>query len=401
MSIIPIDHTTKRPATKLLPGGKWKPYQSSIADEARVRQWFASGVKSFAVVGGKVSGGLLVLDFDAPEFLERWAEAVGGLANGLPVQQTGGGGYQVLLRCADPGGNDKLAWKLDGKEETGRTIAIETRGEGGYAVVAPSLHPSGERYKWLGKLTAADAPTVMQAHAEKLLAAARALDEAPVTVQEQERIEAKARTAHRQHQASNNGHRSVIDAFNQAHSIDAILQRHGYTQGKGGRYVRPGGESESVSVKDGRSYHWSSNDPLNDGKAHDAFDVFTHYDYAGDVSAAVKAAADLLGMKKNRAELAGAGGSDGGDGEGEEKEERFSQAQLLVNLADDVELWHDADTAYATIQVEDHRENHPVNGKGFRSWLARQFWINIKKVPGAQALQDALGVLGGKAMYEG
>ncbi len=100
-------------------------------------------------------------------------------------------------------------------------------------------------------------------------------------------------------------------------------------------------------------------------------------------------------------DVAGAGEGDGGGDAGEEKEERFSQAQLLVNLAEDVELWHDGDTPYATIQVEDHRENHPVNGKGFRSWLARQFWLNFKKVPGAQALQDALGVLGGKAMYEG
>src|SRR5438876_12359360 len=87
VSIIPIDHKTKKPAWWLLPkdeNGKphWKPFQSVIADESTVRKWFASGIKSFAVVGGKVSGGLLVLDFDAPGFLERWAEAVGGLVNG-------------------------------------------------------------------------------------------------------------------------------------------------------------------------------------------------------------------------------------------------------------------------------------------------------------------------------
>jgi 5S rRNA maturation endonuclease (ribonuclease M5) len=92
---------------------------------------------------------------------------------------------------------------------------------------------------------------------------------------------------------------------------------------------------------------------------------------------------------------------DDGDNDAEEKEERFSQAQLLVNLTADVGLWHDADIAYATIKVQGHRENHLVNGKGFRTWLARQFWLNFKKVPGAQALQDALGVLCGKALYEG
>jgi 5S rRNA maturation endonuclease (ribonuclease M5) len=100
-------------------------------------------------------------------------------------------------------------------------------------------------------------------------------------------------------------------------------------------------------------------------------------------------------------DVANGGDGDVGEDETEKKEERFSQAQLLVNLAADVELWHDDDTAYGTIKVEDHRENHPINGKGFRSWLARQFWQTFKKVPGAQALQDALGVLGGKAQYEG
>jgi putative DNA primase/helicase len=57
-------------------------------------------------------------------------------------------------------------------------------------------------------------------------------------------------------------------------------------------------------VKDGRSCHWSSNDPLNDGKVsgcgcHDAFDVFAHLQHGGDVSRAVKAAAGQLGMANN------------------------------------------------------------------------------------------------------
>ncbi|MGD1001284.1 MAG: bifunctional DNA primase/polymerase [Candidatus Brocadiia bacterium] len=303
VSIIPIDHTTKRPAANLLPTnaeGKpaWKPYQAAIADEGTVRQWFKTGIQSFAVVGGKVSGGLLILDFDAPEFYEQWVEAVGERANGLPVQRTGGGGYQVLLRCARPGGNDKLAWAQDEKEETGRTIAIETRGEGGYAVVAPSLHPSGNRYKMLvGSLT--NIPVVPQARADALMAAARKLDQAPLTRQEQERLETQAREAHRQRQTYRPGQPSVIAAFNAAHPIKNLLQRYGYVKGAHGRYIRPGGKSESVSVKDGRSCHWSSNDPLNDGRGkggcgcHDAFDIYAHFEHRGNVSKAVKAAADM------------------------------------------------------------------------------------------------------------
>jgi tRNA A37 threonylcarbamoyladenosine modification protein TsaB len=41
--------------------------------------------------------------------------------------------------------------------------------------MAPSLHPTGQRYQWIGDLTAVDVPTVTQEHADKLLAAARGL----------------------------------------------------------------------------------------------------------------------------------------------------------------------------------------------------------------------------------
>jgi putative DNA primase/helicase len=306
VAVIPIDDSTKRPAMRLLPIGEdgkptWKPYQSEIASEDEVRRWVSAGVKAFAVVGGKISGGLLILDFDIARFYDAWCLAVGDLAGGLPGQKTGGGGYQKLLRCPDPGGNDKLAWVPDEDENSGRTIAIETRGEGGYAIVAPSLHPSGKYYAAMPGPALVDIPTVNQARADALLAEARKLDEAPLTRQEKERAEATAREAHQQRQAQRNGQASVIDAFNQAHHIEDVLQRNGYAKGTHGRYIRPGGKSESVSVKDGRSCHWSSNDPLNDGRGkggcgcHDAFDVRRILDFGGDGKAAAKAIAHELG----------------------------------------------------------------------------------------------------------
>ena len=107
ISIIPIDHRTKRPAMRLLPTGDdgkptWAPFQEAITDEASIRRW-ANSCKAFAVVCGKVSGGLLVLDFDVPRFYDAWRETVGSLAVGLPVQQTGGGGFQVYVRTGNPG----------------------------------------------------------------------------------------------------------------------------------------------------------------------------------------------------------------------------------------------------------------------------------------------------------
>ena len=306
-SVIPVNHRTKRPLNRLLPKderGKpvWGPFLERAAEEPVVRGWFAAGAKSFAVVCGGISGGLLVLDFDVERFYLAWVRAVGSLADGLPAQRTGGGRYQVFCRCAQPGANTQLAWVEDATAKSGRKIAIETRGQGGYAVVPPSLHPSGTRYAWIsGDLP--NVPLLPQAHADALIAAARKLDECPYTKQERQKLEADARgTYERQSRASRNGSGSVIEQFNRAHQIDTLLEHNGYTR-CGERLVRPGGKSPSVSIKDGKSCHFSSNDPLNDGKVrsgigvHDAFDVYTYFEHSGDTNAAVKAAALSLGIE--------------------------------------------------------------------------------------------------------
>jgi hypothetical protein len=258
VSVIPINHATKQPIWDLLPRDRetgkstWKPYQDALAHPHDVNHWIEKRIEAFAAIGGAISGGapdvgLLILDFDEPSFYDHWRDAVGDMADDLPVQETGGGGYQVLLRCPDPGGNEGLAWVPDETKLSGRRIAIEIRGEGGYAVMAPSLHPSGNRCA-VAEGDLAQIPTVIQAKADTLKAAARKLCQAPFTRQEMEKREAQAIAQHRQIHAKRNGQTSVIDAFNAANDIEDILTRHGYTK-RGDRYVRPDGMSGSVSAR--------------------------------------------------------------------------------------------------------------------------------------------------------
>jgi hypothetical protein len=301
VSLLPCSSKTKQPDPDLLPRddtGKpvWKPYQDKAATPEVVRGWFAQGCQSVAAVGGKVSGGLLIIDFDEARFYDAWRELVGTLADGLPVQRTGreGGGFQVWLRCPEPGRNDKLAFVPDESEETGRRIAIETRAEGGYAVMPGSLHPSGRRYEAISG-NFANIPTVDQAVANALLAAARKLDEAPHTRQEMERREAAAQTCNK-YRAECDGRGSVIDAYNERVTIEAALESHGYTR-SGPRWKRPGGKSPSVAIQAGRSFHHSSNDALSNGYWRRPFDVLCTLDHGGDYKAAVKAAAGLLGLE--------------------------------------------------------------------------------------------------------
>ena len=64
---------------------------------------------------------------------------------------------------------------------------------------------------------------------------------------------------------------SVIQEFNRLHTIEELLERHGYTK-NGKRYIRPGGTTPSVQLGGGKATH-SSNDPLNNGHTYDAFEV--------------------------------------------------------------------------------------------------------------------------------
>lgn len=79
-----------------------------------------------------------------------------------------------------------------------------------------------------------------------------------------------------------------------------------------------------------------------------------------------------------------------------------SQATRLVDLAQDVEFWHCPDMEpYATFVEGSHRENWPVRTKAFRQWLRRRFWNEYESAPNSQAVQDALGILEGKAVFDG
>ncbi|HLM60922.1 MAG TPA: DUF3854 domain-containing protein, partial [Pyrinomonadaceae bacterium] len=84
------------------------------------------------------------------------------------------------------------------------------------------------------------------------------------------------------------------------------------------------------------------------------------------------------------------------------KDEKISQANQILCLAEDVELFHTPDgEPFASIEVGGHFENHRVRSKNFRDYLAYQYYQADGKSPSSQALQDAINSLSGKAKFEG
>jgi KaiC/GvpD/RAD55 family RecA-like ATPase len=97
---------------------------------------------------GRCSHNVFVLDLDTqkhPE-AEGWWQALleehnDGKAIQTPVQRTGGGGLQYFFRAPQ-----YEVWT----PPTNKTaIGVDIRGEGGFAMLPPSLHESGDRYEWL------------------------------------------------------------------------------------------------------------------------------------------------------------------------------------------------------------------------------------------------------------
>jgi len=333
LSLIPINTRTKRPYSRLLPQacntngdplyyqkknngtlsvttdkttirkGTWEPYQKQQATADEIGYWLTNGVCAIAAIGGDVSGGLEIIDFDVGGYYEKWVDLVytEDVIGVLPTQRTGGGGMQMAWRCPEPEGNQKLAWHPDESYHSGRCIAIETRGKNGYALMPPSLHPSGNFYELIaGKFSAV--PMLTQEQRDYLLKCARSLCQAPKTRQE---------IAHAQNPRASTPQEfdgeSVIDVFNARYSVDAMLRRYNYTPSGNGRYSRPGKEDSAgvVIFDNGKSYHMSSNDPLDSDavglhQPRSAFDFYAQFEHDGSYRNAVRMAAQELGINRRK-----------------------------------------------------------------------------------------------------
>lgn len=94
-----------------------------------------------------------------------------------------------------------------------------------------------------------------------------------------------------------------------------------------------------------------------------------------------------------------------------EEEDKMTQVEFLIKLAEPCELFHTADKqCFATIPIDEHDEQHkhyetwPISNRGngaFREWLRYQFYLSFGKPPTSQALQDAIGIIEAKALFEG
>ncbi len=189
-SVLPITIGSKKPSIH-----SWAPYQKLRMSTADIEREFSKDVQ-IAVICGAISGCLEVIDFDLPKGgnLDHFKQFMAlcrdfdraDLIKRLAIAKTPSGGRHLFYRCPEGvESNKKLA------ENQNREVLIETRGDGGYVLVAPS---SGYAWKQGGFESI---PTITQDDRKFLLGIAAMLSEKVREVYQYERVSAPLMTGDR------------------------------------------------------------------------------------------------------------------------------------------------------------------------------------------------------------
>ena len=178
LSILPLKKD-KRPNVS-----SWKKYQSTFINVEDNAHLF----ESIGLICGKISGGIEVIDVDQKNeiyqeeeghLIDRLQDKINlfnqGLYDKLTVAKTINGGYHLIYKCDKIAGNVKLAsregTKKEQKKGEKKVVLLETRGESGYIVSAPT-----EGYEVIqGKLS--DIPTITSEERDTIFSCCRMFDE--------------------------------------------------------------------------------------------------------------------------------------------------------------------------------------------------------------------------------
>lgn len=139
LSFIPVPFKTK-----IANNIEWKQYQSRLPSEAEVKSWFNGRDSNVAVLTGKVSGNLVILDCDSQEKFKELSSVIcsqmgiDDIRDFTRISQTGKG-FHIWLRTKESAKSQKFP-------------NLDIKGEGGYIIAPPSVHPSGAQYQFINDL---------------------------------------------------------------------------------------------------------------------------------------------------------------------------------------------------------------------------------------------------------
>ena len=253
--------------------------------------------------------GFCSLDIDCPESFALLLDEYGITSEQLAEFPTiKGKGSRVIFRVPDGDSLPYIKLNWPRKDEPSKQFTVFELRAGAdrqrFDCLPPSIHPdTGQPYTWEVKppATLADWPTppdwllaiwkAWHAFGPQFKAACPWLT----------KPEPKPAAAPKQHTGSGS---DVIGAYCAANQIQSTLEQYGYKL-KGKRYLSPhsGTGLPGVHIMGDNCWIHHASDPLcseESGHPVNSFDLFCYYEHGSDVSRAVKAAAEQLGMKHER-----------------------------------------------------------------------------------------------------
>ncbi|MFH0965329.1 MAG: phage/plasmid primase, P4 family [Planctomycetota bacterium] len=297
--IPPAEDGSKRPAPHWPPNGPhqsvgvWTPYMHQCAPEPQLRAWWGPRL-GMGTACGKVSGNLECLEFDDRDTYEAFkslaqqadlSDLLAKLETGY-VEDSPAGGVHWLYRCRVIAGNLKLASRpgANGTPE----VLIETRGEGGYVILAPSsgpVHQTGKPYiKRAGSF--ATIPRLTPTERDDLHHLAQTfnevLDPAPAPPRTAPTVD-----------------RRPGDDFNQRATWSEVLDPYGwtpvFTRGDETHWRRPGKDSGMSATSNHRGTDtlkvFSTSTPFPTQGTLSKFSAYALLNFSGDHSSAARALA--------------------------------------------------------------------------------------------------------------
>jgi len=308
-SVIPVGDDKK-------PLIRWEEYQKRLPTKEEIETWWSSWPDAnIGIVTGEISN-LVVVD------IEKGGECEG--TTPTVISRTGGGGFHYYYQ--HPGGVIKNSVKALADK-------VDIRGDGGFVVAPPSLHKSGNNYRWeVGP------------------------DEAEVQPLPEDLL----------NRIKKPNKKSEYSKKNIPNQINHEGERNDTAAKVVGKLLHSMDEDKWEELAWPRFQLWNqekNRPPLDERELRSVFDSISQR--------AVESK--------------------------ESKKEDEKQSHLIINyIIENCELFIYNGEPYAVIPVKNHKENHPISSATFKGWLCLTAWRKILgKIPASNSITEASACLDG------
>lgn len=393
-SIFPAEG--KQPAIQ-----SWEQYKSQPADEEQIKSWFSNDNYNIALVTGRVSG-LIAFDIDgeaAEDHFNLVVESLGdneitsAIANTMRTK-TGSGNLHVMieLKPEEFSNGDLIGNPLLWFSDKAKHNEIRLKGEGGYIIVPPSLHPNGNRYEFINQLQPA---TLSRKLLMKLLSSFKTQQNCKVKIAQAEK-----------YNLDENVITNIVSALLSYYKVgirnDFILYLSGWLRKQDVSFQSAQKIVELITEGDEEKY--SRFQILS--KTYKTENLAELKGYSGLFSLLT----DIVGTEQKAEEILSSVKDLASKSEDQSKDAKKSnskgpsKAKNIIDIALEQisELFVDEyDEPYAALLVNDHLEIIHLRSRRFRSWLANRFFMTTKMIADSQNIKDGINILSAKAVFGG